>query len=109
MGRGLGAEVGGRYGELIRAAGVELRLGVRVASVSTGGRGTRLQLDDGGVLEADEIVVAVGAAPEPRVAGWTVAWSLPTACSRTRSARRRRACTSPATSRAGSTIAPGVA
>ncbi len=63
----LAAAVGGEVGALTEpwygAAGVSLRLGQQVCSVQAGG----LELADGGWLEADEIVTAVGVRP---AVGW---------------------------------------
>ena len=59
----LGPEVGGRTAGWYADAGVDLRLGQAVRSVEPGG----LALADGGWLEADEIVTAVGVRPE---VGW---------------------------------------
>jgi 3-phenylpropionate/trans-cinnamate dioxygenase ferredoxin reductase subunit len=65
--RGLGPVLGGVCGELHRDHGVDLRLGVGVAGVEGAGRVERVRLADGGVVEADVVVVGVGVAP---VTGW---------------------------------------
>ncbi|MFC9976074.1 NAD(P)/FAD-dependent oxidoreductase [Spirillospora sp. NPDC127200] len=59
----LGPEIGALTVPWYAEAGVELRTGVKVASVEDG----HLALADGGRVEADEIVVGVGVRPET---GW---------------------------------------
>ncbi|MDX1512070.1 MAG: FAD-dependent oxidoreductase [Nitriliruptorales bacterium] len=61
--RGLGAELGARVAALHRDHGVDLRLGVGVDEVEDVGDGVRLQAADGEVIEADAVLVAIGAAP----------------------------------------------
>jgi pyruvate/2-oxoglutarate dehydrogenase complex dihydrolipoamide dehydrogenase (E3) component len=48
--------VGDRLAELLRAEGIDVRLGAKAARVE----GTRVHLDDGGSVEGDRLVVAVG-------------------------------------------------
>jgi 3-phenylpropionate/trans-cinnamate dioxygenase ferredoxin reductase subunit len=56
----VGAEVGARTAPWYDAAGVELRLSTAVASIEPGG----VALADGGWLDADVVVTAVGVRPE---------------------------------------------
>ena len=56
----IGAEVGSRTAPWYAEAGVELRHGLKVASVGTGG----LELAGGGSVEADVVLTAVGVRPE---------------------------------------------
>ena len=71
--RALGPEVGARFADLHRAHDVDLRLGVGVDSftlqdVDGVEQATRVRLADGTELEADHILVAVGAAPNSGLA-----------------------------------------
>ncbi|QIS10160.1 NAD(P)/FAD-dependent oxidoreductase [Nocardia arthritidis] len=64
----LGPEMGAVFADLHRAHGVDLRLGVQVAEiVTTHGIATDVatgvRLADGSVVEADAVLVAIGAAP----------------------------------------------
>ncbi|QRP44000.1 NAD(P)/FAD-dependent oxidoreductase [Amycolatopsis sp. FDAARGOS 1241] len=60
----LGREVATVFADLHRARGVDLRLGVTVDEITTeGGKATGVRLDDGTVVRADAVLVAVGAAP----------------------------------------------
>ncbi|MCW2898114.1 MAG: FAD-dependent pyridine nucleotide-disulfide oxidoreductase [Streptosporangiaceae bacterium] len=59
----IGSHVGAHTAAWYAEAGVELRLGVKVAAVDDGG----LALGDGGRIDADEVVVGVGVRPE---VGW---------------------------------------
>jgi dihydrolipoamide dehydrogenase len=66
----LGAEapfLGGMLADALRRMGTDLRLGVRPVRVRRTDYGIRLSLSDGGVLDADRILVATGR--RPRVAG----------------------------------------
>jgi 3-phenylpropionate/trans-cinnamate dioxygenase ferredoxin reductase subunit len=64
LARVLGADVGGRFAELHRSHGVEVRCGAGVAGVRTvDDRVVRLDLDDGSSVPADVVVVGVGADP----------------------------------------------
>jgi 3-phenylpropionate/trans-cinnamate dioxygenase ferredoxin reductase subunit len=72
--RVLGPEVGARFAALHRAHDVDLRLGVGVDSfalqtVDGVEQAVRVQLADGTEIEADHILVAVGAAPNSGLAG----------------------------------------
>jgi 3-phenylpropionate/trans-cinnamate dioxygenase ferredoxin reductase subunit len=58
----IGAEVGSRTAGWYAEAGVELRHGVKVASVERGG----LDLAGGGSIEADAVVTGIGVRPETR-------------------------------------------
>jgi 3-phenylpropionate/trans-cinnamate dioxygenase ferredoxin reductase subunit len=71
--RVLGPEVGAKFADLHRAHDVDLRLGVSVDSfalqeVDGVEKATRVRLADGTELEADHILVAVGAAPNTALA-----------------------------------------
>ena len=74
MTRGLGPELGevlaGRHAD----HGVRLRLGRSVAGVEGSGRVERLVLDDGTILDADVVVVGIGADP---AVGWLAGSGLP--------------------------------
>jgi 3-phenylpropionate/trans-cinnamate dioxygenase ferredoxin reductase subunit len=60
----LGREVGEVFAALHRDHGVDLRLGATVQQVTTAnGRATGLKLGDGATVDADAVLVAVGAAP----------------------------------------------
>jgi pyruvate/2-oxoglutarate dehydrogenase complex dihydrolipoamide dehydrogenase (E3) component len=52
-------EVGDRLGELLRAEGIEVRLGAKAVRVEA----NRVHLDDGSGVEGDRLVVAVGRKP----------------------------------------------
>jgi NADPH-dependent 2,4-dienoyl-CoA reductase/sulfur reductase-like enzyme len=62
--RPLGEQIGALIADLHRAHGVDLRLGRRVSAVSGAGQVEQVRLDDGTVLPADLLVVALGAEPE---------------------------------------------
>ncbi|MBN6033514.1 NAD(P)/FAD-dependent oxidoreductase [Amycolatopsis sp. 195334CR] len=65
----LGPEVGGVFRDLHTEQGVRWRLGTSVADfVGDEGAVTGVRLTDGSVLEADVVLVAVGAAPETGLA-----------------------------------------
>jgi 3-phenylpropionate/trans-cinnamate dioxygenase ferredoxin reductase component len=60
----LGREVGEVFADLHREHGVDLRLGVSVQEITNaGGKATGLRLSDGSTIDADAVLVAVGAAP----------------------------------------------
>lgn len=60
----LGPELAQVFADLHRENGVDLRLDSQVAAITTdAGRATGLQLADGAVIEADAVLVAVGATP----------------------------------------------
>ena len=60
----LGREVGQVFADLHRDHGVDLRLGATVQEITTsGGKATGLKLGDGSTVDADAVLVAVGAAP----------------------------------------------
>lgn len=61
--RGLGPMLGGWVGDHHRDQGVELRCGVGVEGFEGSGRVERVKLTDGSLLEADVVVVGVGARP----------------------------------------------
>ena len=60
LARGLGPALGAAIGELHRARGVDVRLGVGVEAMEGSERVERIRLTDGTVLEADVVVVGVG-------------------------------------------------
>jgi 3-phenylpropionate/trans-cinnamate dioxygenase ferredoxin reductase subunit len=65
----LGREVGEIFAKLHRDHGVDLRLGATVDEITTaGGRATGLKLGDGALVNADRVLVAVGAAPNTALA-----------------------------------------
>jgi 3-phenylpropionate/trans-cinnamate dioxygenase ferredoxin reductase subunit len=60
----LGPEIGAVFAELHREHGVDLRLGVQVAEiVGEGGIARGVRLADGGLVDADVVLVGIGAAP----------------------------------------------
>jgi NADPH-dependent 2,4-dienoyl-CoA reductase/sulfur reductase-like enzyme len=63
LARGLGPALGAAIGELHRARGVDVRLGVGVGAMEGRDRVERIRLTDGTELEADVVVVGVGVAP----------------------------------------------
>ena len=74
MARVLNARVGAVCSAAHRDHGVDLRLGVGVEAVEGDGRVERLQLSDGSRIEADLVVVGIGATPET---GWLETSGLP--------------------------------
>jgi 3-phenylpropionate/trans-cinnamate dioxygenase ferredoxin reductase subunit len=68
--RAIGPEVAVKFAELHRAHGVDLRLGTAIESfvLDGDGRATGVRLTDGSVVEGDEILVAIGAAPNTELA-----------------------------------------
>jgi NADPH-dependent 2,4-dienoyl-CoA reductase/sulfur reductase-like enzyme len=64
MTRALGEEVGALVTEEIAHAGVHLRLGRRVQSVTRRRRGWQVRLDDGSDMDADVVVSAIGERPD---------------------------------------------
>ncbi|WP_040806025.1 NAD(P)/FAD-dependent oxidoreductase [Nocardia concava] len=65
----LGTEMGEVFAQLHRDHGVDLRLGVKVGEITTsGGKATGVRLDDGTVIEADAVLMAVGARPNIELA-----------------------------------------
>ncbi|QKV94248.1 NAD(P)/FAD-dependent oxidoreductase [Streptomyces sp. NA02950] len=71
----LGEEVAQMLAERHRAAGVDLRCGVGVTEVlSEAGRTTGVALDDGSVVDATNVLVAVGARP---AVGWLADSGVP--------------------------------
>jgi 3-phenylpropionate/trans-cinnamate dioxygenase ferredoxin reductase component len=65
----LGREVGEVFATLHREHGVDLRLGATVQEITTaGGKATGLNLGDGSTVDADAVLVAVGAAPNTALA-----------------------------------------
>jgi 3-phenylpropionate/trans-cinnamate dioxygenase ferredoxin reductase subunit len=70
--RVLGSRIAGVFADLHRANGVDLRCDVTVAALRPGPGGTgavgAVELGDGTVLEADEVVVGVGVTPEVELA-----------------------------------------
>jgi 3-phenylpropionate/trans-cinnamate dioxygenase ferredoxin reductase component len=65
----LGREAGEVFAKLHRDHGVDLRLRATVDEITTsGGRATGLKLGDGSAVGADQVLVAVGAAPNTALA-----------------------------------------
>jgi 3-phenylpropionate/trans-cinnamate dioxygenase ferredoxin reductase subunit len=65
----LGPDIGRVFADLHRERGVDLRLGTQVERISTaGGRATGVRLTDGAVVDADLVLVAVGAHPRIELA-----------------------------------------
>ena len=65
----LGREVSEVFAALHRQHGVDLRLGASVQEITTaGGKATGLKLADGSTVDADAVLVAVGAAPNTALA-----------------------------------------
>ncbi|HET9967221.1 MAG TPA: FAD-dependent oxidoreductase [Streptosporangiaceae bacterium] len=65
----LGPQVAPVFADLHREHGVDLRLGVRVAEITTsGGQATGARLTDGTRIGADAVIVGIGAAPQTRLA-----------------------------------------
>ena len=65
----LGPQVASVFADLHREHGVDLRLGVRVAEITTsGGKSTGARLADGTRIGADAVIVGIGAAPKTRLA-----------------------------------------
>jgi 3-phenylpropionate/trans-cinnamate dioxygenase ferredoxin reductase subunit len=65
----LGREVAEVFAQLHRDHGVDLRLKTSVSAVTTdGGKATGLELGDGTVVRADDVLIAVGAKPNSELA-----------------------------------------
>ncbi|MFF0453073.1 NAD(P)/FAD-dependent oxidoreductase [Nocardia africana] len=65
----LGEEMGAVFGELHRAHGVDLRCGVQAAEIVTAdGKATGVRLADDTVVDADAVLIAVGARPNIELA-----------------------------------------
>ena len=65
----LGPEIAAVFADLHREHGVDLRLGVQVAEiVGQGGVAAGVRLADGGMVEADVVVVGIGAVPNTDLA-----------------------------------------
>ncbi|WP_109478672.1 FAD-dependent oxidoreductase [Paraburkholderia sp. C35] len=68
LSRLLPPEAGKVFGRALKAATIDLRLGVSLRSITHGERGYRLQLSDGAQLDADVVVSAIGLAPRTALA-----------------------------------------
>ena len=66
--RVLGAELGAFFAEVHREHGVEVVTNARVTAVEGGGRVERVRLEDGSAVECDTLLIAVGVAPDTRLA-----------------------------------------
>ena len=66
--RVLGPEVGAVFADLHREHGVDLRLGARVTGFDGDGRRARLTLDGSPAVDADLLVVGIGASPDVALA-----------------------------------------
>ncbi|WP_040834053.1 NAD(P)/FAD-dependent oxidoreductase [Nocardia brevicatena] len=65
----LGPEMGAMFADLHRVHGVDLRFGVQVERIVTdGGRASGVRLGDGTTIDADAVLVAVGAKPDIELA-----------------------------------------
>ncbi|MGW4844214.1 NAD(P)/FAD-dependent oxidoreductase [Nocardia brasiliensis] len=69
----LGPEMGEVFAELHRSHGVDLRLGAKISEITTRegiatDLATGVKLDDGSTIEAEAVLVAVGAAPNVELA-----------------------------------------
>jgi NADPH-dependent 2,4-dienoyl-CoA reductase/sulfur reductase-like enzyme len=70
----LGPEIGARFARLHRTNGVEVLLGARVTDFVGEDRVRGVRLDDGRELEADVVVIGIGASP---VLGWLDGSGIP--------------------------------
>ncbi|MEU9041394.1 MULTISPECIES: FAD-dependent oxidoreductase [unclassified Kitasatospora] len=61
--RVLGSRLGKVVGRIQARAGVDVRLGTRISQWTDTGTGLRLRLDDGGVVDADFVVLGLGSVP----------------------------------------------
>ncbi|MGS0893884.1 FAD-dependent oxidoreductase [Burkholderia stagnalis] len=68
LSRLLPPEAGQVFGRALSEAGVQLRLGAGVRSIARLARGYRLALTDGGYLEADLVISAIGLVPRTALA-----------------------------------------
>jgi 3-phenylpropionate/trans-cinnamate dioxygenase ferredoxin reductase subunit len=66
--RVLGPEVAAAFADLHREHGVDLRLSASVDSIEKAGDGVRLTLDGGDTVDADLLLVGIGAAPDTSLA-----------------------------------------
>jgi 3-phenylpropionate/trans-cinnamate dioxygenase ferredoxin reductase component len=62
------AEIAARLGRRHAAAGVELILGRRIEKIAPSARGASIQLDGGRVIEADAVLIGIGATPRTELA-----------------------------------------
>jgi NADPH-dependent 2,4-dienoyl-CoA reductase/sulfur reductase-like enzyme len=63
----LGPAMGAAMAQVIRAQGIDLRLGTRIAEIGSSGAGASICLDDGERVEVDAVIVGVGVTP---ATGW---------------------------------------
>lgn len=68
LARVLGSEIGRAVEAMLVAAGIDVRKSVRLAGVDLGAAGARIRLEEGAVLEADSVVVGIGAVPNTELA-----------------------------------------
>ena len=66
--RVLGRQVGGIYGDLHAAHGVDLRLSTRIEAIVGNGAAAGVRITDGSVIEGDLVVVGIGASPRDELA-----------------------------------------
>jgi 3-phenylpropionate/trans-cinnamate dioxygenase ferredoxin reductase subunit len=66
--RALGPEIARVFADLHREHGVDLRTGVQVTEILGGWRASGVQLADGAQIEADAVIVGIGAAPNVELA-----------------------------------------
>jgi 3-phenylpropionate/trans-cinnamate dioxygenase ferredoxin reductase component len=64
----LGPELGDFYAGVHRSHGVELITGAQVAAIEGAGRAERVRLADGRTVDCDGVLIAVGIAPDTRLA-----------------------------------------
>jgi 3-phenylpropionate/trans-cinnamate dioxygenase ferredoxin reductase component len=85
LSRVLGEEAGEVLAERYRAHGVDLRMGVGLSRIVTGGDGRveALELADGSVVRCDVALIAIGAAPASELLGGDRAGIETDACGRT--------------------------
>lgn len=68
LARVLGSEIGAAIEQMFRQAGVQVKNAVRPTSVEASASGMRIRLSDETILEADIVVVGVGAVPNTELA-----------------------------------------
>lgn len=69
----LGPVMGAAMAQVIRAHGIDLRLGTRIDEIGSDGEGATIWLDDGDRVEVDVVIVGIGVTP---ATGWLVGSGL---------------------------------
>lgn len=69
----LGPVMGAAMAHVIRAHGIDLRLGTRIDEIGSDGEGAAICLDDGDRVEVDVVIVGIGVTP---ATGWLVGSGL---------------------------------